>query len=261
MIQRQWQISFTGFCQLEQDRQDMHKNTSICAVLITMALLVTGCSTSGEKVGVPTPETDQTALSVEHIIAPGDRLSDIALKYTGEVGQWQAIARFNRITDPRTLRIGDVITIPGSMMTGTSADQESANNNAASSQADTNVSTAGTGTLGLKRDPSQTVDAEDVTVAPVTTNRTFELQPISASELDQQPNASTSAPQVRVVGTYYPKGVYQQPASYSRLMMRVAPGTVFELDQEVNDWYKVIIGQGYGYLRQIDGKIVPSEPN
>lgn len=230
----------------------MQKNTCLSIVLSFTVILSAGCATpliqtKADPVDAPAPS------EIRHIIAPGDRLSDIALKYTGKVGQWKAIAAYNNITDPRTLRIGDSVTIPSSMIPGHDKADNEAIDLPSNTGAGTNVAT---GALALQTTRDAEPDATDVKVAPVTSNRTFQLERMDESDIGNTQTEGVTPPRIKVIGTYYPKGVYQQPASYSRLMMRVAPGTVFELDREVNDWYKVITSEGIGYLRTIDGKLI-----
>ena len=84
----------------------------------------------------------------------------------------------------------------------------------------------------------------------------FELTPMTESSFSSQASTSSPLAKVQIVGSYYPKGIYQQPASYSELVMRAAPGAVFELEYLANNWYKIVTENGIGYLRQDDGKIV-----
>ena len=184
--------------------------------------------------------------AIEYTVRRGDRLGDIARDYTGEVGLWTRIAEHNDIEDPRTLREGTVLEIPASLVRG--ADVEGR--------------------------------ILPVHLSPVVVERRFELSPIAegagadVAPPSAPPPASPSAPaptstaaradppaprRVRVVGSYFPKGVYAQPANYSRLMMRVAPGTLFELEREVRDWYGVVTEEGIGYLREGDAELLSSE--
>ncbi|MGQ7845485.1 LysM peptidoglycan-binding domain-containing protein [Granulosicoccus sp. 3-233] len=233
----------------------MQKNSCLSIVVCFAASICAGCATPFAQQEASTLD-DSTPSEIRHIIAPGDRLSDIALKYTGKVSQWEAIAAYNDITDPRTLRIGDSITIPPSMIPRQDSIRDNATDLAINANASTNVKT---GSLALQRARDTEADAIDVKVVPVTTNRTFQMERLDESDIGTTQTQGVNPPRIKVIGTYYPKGVYQQPASYSRLMMRVAPGTVFELDREVNDWYKVITSEGTGYLRTIDGKLIVEE--
>jgi acyl transferase domain-containing protein len=45
-------------------------------------------------------------------VRPGDSLGRISAKMLGTAARWREIARLNRISDPRTLRVGQVIRIP-----------------------------------------------------------------------------------------------------------------------------------------------------
>ncbi len=47
-----------------------------------------------------------------HVVAPGDSLTKIALKYYGMGSLWGAIAKANGITDPSKLAVGQKLTIP-----------------------------------------------------------------------------------------------------------------------------------------------------
>lgn len=240
----------------------MRNNASLSIVLSMTVALAAGCATSGTDSRGAQSDDELPRLSggsITHTVAPGDRLSDIALKYTGRIGQWEAIADYNNITDPRTLRIGDTLTIPANMLPEEKRPVSNSVTTSTNRDALSGVTAATTGTLALQRarEVQATQDeASDVLIAPVNTNRSFDLNPIETSSLNASHDNNSSPPQIRVIGSYYPKGIYQQPASYSKLMMRVAPGTVFELDQEVNDWYKVVTDQGIGYIRMVDGTLI-----
>ncbi len=240
----------------------MRNNASLTIVLSMAVALAAGCATSGtDSKGIQ--DDDELARlagdNIKHTVAPGDRLSDISLKYTGEIGQWEAIAAYNNITDPRTLRIGDTLTIPASMIPARKRPATSSVTTSTNRGTSSGAAAATTGTLALQRTLEvQETQGEvgDVLIAPVNTNRTFDLTPIESTSLNASHDNNSSPPQIRVIGSYYPKGVYQQPASYSKLMMRVAPGTIFELEREVNDWYKVVTDQGVGYIRMVDGTLI-----
>lgn len=242
----------------------MRNNASLSIVLYVAVALATGCATSGTGTKGTLDDDNLPGLlvnNISHIVAPGDRLSDIALKYTGQIDQWEAIAAYNNITDPRTLRIGDNLTIPASMIPAQKSLAASSTTpiREMSNTSQSGVTAATSGTLALQRTREVRniqKSTGDVLIAPVNTNRTFDLNPIEASNLSTSRNNKSQAPQIRVIGSYYPKGIYQQPASYSKLMMRVAPGTIFELEREVNDWYKVVTDQGVGYIRMVDGTLI-----
>lgn len=241
---------------MKHDWEIMQKSTCLSIVLSFATLLAAGCATPLAQTKADTASTTTATSEVRHIIAPGDRLSDIALKYTGKVSQWKAIAAYNNITDPRTLRIGDAVTIPPTMLVDRSKVDSESLDLAGNSGASANVAT---GTMALQRTRDAEPDAKDVQVAPVTSNRSFQLERMDESDIGKTKTKGVNPPRIKVVGTYYPKGVYQQPASYSKLMMRVAPGTVFELDREVNDWYKVNTSQGTGYLRAVDARLIEDD--
>jgi nucleoid-associated protein YgaU len=45
-------------------------------------------------------------------VVRGDTLAAIAKRYYGDPNRWRQIAAANHVTDPATLRIGVVLTIP-----------------------------------------------------------------------------------------------------------------------------------------------------
>ena len=112
-----------------------------------------------------------------------------------------------------------------------------------------------TNTLAIKRSSSQ--GSSNVELDSVNVNRTFHLRAITESEFDAPtPRTMPAASKVQIVGSYYPKGIYREPANYSSLMMRAAPGEVFEVEYLANNWYKIMTNDGIGFLRADDGKVV-----
>jgi hypothetical protein len=94
-----------------------------------------------------------------------------------------------------------------------------------------------------------------VVVTPVYTNRHFDLRPLSHGGITQL----TEQRQVKILGTYYPKGIYSQPDPASRVLMRLAPGTLLELERQFDSWYRVATVEGTGYLRADDGRVQHSQ--
>lgn len=230
------------------------------ATLVMILALLQSCATAPIDTVSPAPATQlkMDSADILHRVRPHERLGDIALTYTGNATNWEEIARQNGISNPRHLRVGAIIIVPGSLVL--EQDTQNVTNTATKKDlqlvADSrpNATMTSTNTLAVKRSTAQS--ATEVVVESVKNNRTFELNPIREPGLTDQTLSKMPILKVRVVGTYYPKGIYQQPASYSTLLMRAAPGTLFELEHLANDWYKIITGNGIGYLRKDDGKIV-----
>jgi hypothetical protein len=202
-------------------------NTKLKIVFIATALAaLQGCASAPiEPEAVPeavASSSQSGSGEVIHRVRPHERLGDIAIKYTGNATNWENIARYNGISNPTRLRVGTMIAIPNS--------------------------------LAVKRSARQKTN--DVVLEPVKTNRAFQLSPIKESELVRRAQKKAAAVKVQVVGTYYPKGIYRQPANYSTLVMRAAPGTLFDVEYLANDWYKIVTKNGIGYLREDDGKVV-----
>ncbi|MFK7893821.1 MAG: LysM peptidoglycan-binding domain-containing protein [Granulosicoccus sp.] len=245
----------------------MKKTTKIYhwASICLAALVIQGCATLDPSGKGTANSVDR---SVMYTVKSGESLSVIAQNITGSASHWEAIAEHNAITDPRALKAGDTLEIPGDLMAQvydisaatTLGDIQGTHSVAQASKPSLNTLTpALSTTMGVQRAndgnnwPAQTVQLHAVSV-----NRSFNLVPYDANSNDRPVSARyvSEPPAVRVIGTYFPKGIYEEPANYSRLMMRVTPGTVFELDSKVNDWYKIVTEQGTGYVRAADAEIV-----
>ncbi len=226
---------------------------SICALI---ALAATGCATTNPTTSAP--EAAHVAPeSYTYQVKPGDRLSDIALSITGNIADWKSIASFNGIDDPRSLAAGDTLVIPNDLLPESLSHKAKTHDSVAQVAANTRspLSVPTGNSVSVAR--TTKVSNEQIAVFPVSVNRSFNLQPIVKRSDKQGISASNSQydslpPTVTVLGTYYPIGVYAEPANYSQLVKRVAPGTQFQLHSEVNDWYKIVTEDGYGYIRQSD---------
>ena len=204
-------------------------------------------------------------VKVQYQVKAGDSLSDIALKVTGDMRNWRKLAAYNKISNPKTLNVGQIIGIPSELLDGIL----STDNRVADARATQTITNAGkpltrlpvtTGSGVSIARPTAALDqgSADVAIFPVSINRSFDLVPFDpvSGEGRGALRYGSQAPQIRVLGTYYPKGVYTQPVTYATLLSRVSPGTVFELEGVVNDWYKVITDNGIGYIRQSDSTLL-----
>ncbi len=219
-------------------------------ILTAMVAMLSACGSNGQRPSNSASNTVPVAPSMEvivHTVKSGDRLSDIAKLYTGTAENWRKIAAFNEIRNPRRLRVGAVIEIPMSMSPSYVDNRAGSNSNLLPTTLNTATATA---TSAQKETEP---DIATVVIKPVNDNRNFELKPLPT---DQSQRGSIASAYIKIVGSYYPKGVYSQPAPYSTLLLRVAPGTLFEFDRKVNDWYKVNTDKGAGYIRAIDGLII-----
>ena len=278
----------------------MTRKSSNTAISIAMLLAfgLTGCATIGvDEHVIPAADPLAERADLTYQVKDGDQLSGIALRLTGAISNWQAIATRNGISNPRTLAVGQVLIIPSELLldvnslpddsvSSTTQNLDTAKAQSLQSTApdsktatavtgsDTAVNSTGTravspppvttghgvsvlrGLTALERNSAE--DSADITLSAVNINRTFDLHPIEYP-LATDPNDlryDSTAPLIKVTGTYYPKGVYENPANYSRLIGRAAPGSLFQLDNEINDWYKIITDQGIGYIRRSDSTLV-----
>jgi len=86
-----------------------------CGILLTaiaaaLSLSIAGCASSPPPRPASIPAPVVAREPVIHTVVPGDTLFRIAHKYGVSVGQLMAT---NGISDPRGLRVGQVLTIPG----------------------------------------------------------------------------------------------------------------------------------------------------
>lgn len=247
-----------------------NKTSSIALILIGMlTLILQGCATSGNNGSPLEPSGNDLPEDLQYTVKKGDLLGDISLTITGKMSSWKEIAAYNEITDPRTLKIGTVLLVPASLLPATQSraieaeltEQRSPKSQsiAAASNSSTGGSITATNALAVVQGGVTPENSQaDVVIQPVTINRSFELNPIEEADLNTvaRSEKGLNTPQIKVIGTYFPKGIYKEPASYSTLMMRVAPGTLFQLERQVNDWFKIVTADGIGYLRASDGVIV-----
>jgi len=229
-----------------------HKIVKNLLLAVPISILLASCGGTPDR-GVPagpneTPYTvteDYNLGVISYTVQPGDRLGSIAQEFTGRSSNWRKIAEFNSISNPRNLQAGMILDIPADLVPNSKSNRATANAN----------QTPGAQTSALAVRSGNVVDAP-VLVTPINTNRDFQLNPIDPNAAPTTPNYASTGTQVKVIGSYYPKGIYTEPAAYSKLIMRVSPGTVFVLDSQINDWYKIEMESGVGYIRTSDAAIV-----
>jgi uncharacterized protein (TIGR02594 family) len=90
------------------------------ALRVGQVLRIPGeASGAGPAPGQPAAPTSEAPapppqpVTVEYRVRAGDTLGEIAERLLGSRERWQEIARANGITDPRTLRVGQVLRVPG----------------------------------------------------------------------------------------------------------------------------------------------------
>jgi hypothetical protein len=228
------------------------------ATLASVLVLLQGCATVPMDTEVAASSAQSGGGEILHRIRPHERLGDIALHYTGNATNWERIAKYNGISNTGNLRVGAMIAIPNSLLLpqdpqaqATAAKKKDLQLVAASRP---NATTTTTNTLAVKR--STLENSSDDVLVPMVANRAFKLKPANETKSISQTQSKRPEVKVQIVGTYYPKGIYRQPANYSTLVMRAAPGTLFDVEHLANDWYKIVTKNGAGYIRADDGKIV-----
>ena len=266
----------------------------LVAALAT-GLALGACSTLGgdEPRGTASAEAAEELRVVRYRVEPGDRLAAIALEFTGDSALWRTIADLNGIDDPRRLAAGRILEIPvalipaadrearlaASVPTDPAEGPDARDGAAGGGRPDADAGNAATRLAEMRRravpgapaatgdgrsratvpvptgtaaDGSVRIATVPVVVSPVRSREAFELSPLDGTESV----AASGSRFVKVVGSYTPKGVYEEPAGQSRVLMRITPGTVLPLERTVDGWYRVLTSAGPGYLRDGDAQIV-----
>jgi len=175
----------------------------ILSAVVVSAATLSACGSNPQRVA-PGDSQAMVASDVYYTVERGDQLAKISESITGDSGNWQQIAEANGISDPRKMRVGQQLLIPGYLL------------------------------------PTDTTDTV-ITQVPTA---------VAVQSVDAAPS---------VVGSYFPKVIYQAPQLNAKLLMRVAPGTTFPLEKLDNGWYRVSTDQGVGFLRVEDGEPVNTE--
>lgn len=237
-----------------------NNNNIILLSIIPLNLLLVACGSTPERSSTQQPliddvpyqvTEDYTSGVISYTIQRGDRLADIALEFTGLSSNWREIANYNNIANPRSLSVGAVLDIPTHLIPGY---QRPTPAPIIQAQPVLTAPVAQTSSLGVRR--NQPTNVAPVVVTPINTNRNFDLNPIDSSTQTQSRSYAGGGAQVKVSGSYYPKSVYAGPDYASKMIQRVSPGTLFVLESQVNEWYKIQTNAGTGYIRTSDAAIV-----
>ncbi len=112
----------------------------------------------------------EPAAQVIHTVARGDTLSAIAQRYLGDSNKWRVIAEANGITDPRTLKVGQPLVIPGASPSAPQQDPTDATGNGTGTGSGESPTDNGTGTgNGTGGTGTGTNDTQGQTPSPDTT--------------------------------------------------------------------------------------------
>ena len=220
------------------------------ALIITLAIQVTGCALTQKS------ESEEVVIEgpVYYTVEQDDRLSDIAYALTGSIDNWVVIAEYNDVKDARKIRTGDVLEIPVDLIHASRSNQQSdsgvlAINTVGSNQAlSTNSGRLVKSIASIKKrltkspntpDKLSNVDGDvEVVLRPVDINRKFQLNETNIDFVPDSAAVETNA-KIRIVGTYFPKGIYAQPLESAKLISRVAPGVIFDLDASLDGWFRL----------------------
>ncbi len=89
----------------------MDKRVTVPLALLLVAL-VNGCAVQPADPADPATEFGNQFGTLRYEIKPGDNLVLIAADITHERENWRRIADFNRIDNPASIKVGQVIYIP-----------------------------------------------------------------------------------------------------------------------------------------------------
>ena len=251
--------------------QSIRKLAMITALLLTAA----GCSGTGGR------ENDNqlrstTPMNILYEVRRGDSLAKIAERMTGSGDNWQEIALINDIAEPKALQIGKVLTIPAYLVPNVGQQQLQAETQPIEpeprkAEIPEPVESPPPLIVVEREKPAKPakdwifqpsslpgVSTVDVVLYKANANRSFKITRTSEEAGDSSRRVSNRirGQQIRVIGSYYPKGVYVQPSLGADLLMRVAPGTLLELEQSFGEWLQIRTKKGSGYIRANDAEVL-----
>lgn len=220
----------------------MTKFSPACSYTISLAvaLLAGACTTlsSPEEHEVPQETKQETSKANPpqdrlHEVAVGDTLSGIALQITGDARNWKTIADLNNITDPNTIRKGQVIVIPHSLIPTQASLPVAHSRPESSSEKSPDEPVPASETLAQDGESSQTRDRSG-------------RAPLPDPEKPRQQEETGGWLIIR--GTNFPREINTGPDSSSDILMQAWPGTRMQYIDRTDGWFKVITDKGQGYL-------------
>lgn len=264
-------------------------------MLLLVTTLVSCANTPGGNSRDTAALQNPAGTDIWYLVKPGDYLTQISIDLTGSRDHWRSIARINDLKNPNQLRIGMRLRIPGELLLARAETRIQQPPVLEGQQRSVQPQQAVLATRSTRHSqPSSTreplvfqpsslpgVKTASVRMIKVPLQTEFDIQPLGRNSLNNPRSADESrvssavstgirpqmrptppaapgkVPQmVRVIGSYYPKGIYAQPFSYSPLLMRVAPGTTMRLQRTLGDWLQVETDNGLGFLRQSDAELL-----
>ncbi len=223
-------------------------------VVIIFALFVSACSSLTRPESDKGSETSRqqaplkTSLPKDRLyeVGEGDTLSEIALKNTGDALNWRKIAELNNISNPNTIRKGQIIIIPHALMpTVTSppaADLKSEPDSSDEKPLDTQANKGEPQAQDIE--PSRAEDQAQAALAPL-------------PDLKKPAQQEKVGGWLIIRGTYYPREINIGPDSSSDILTQAWPGTRMQFVDRADGWYKVITDKGHGFLNPAYATVYP----
>ncbi len=193
----------------------------------------------------------QQPIDLAYTVEAGDILYHIAKKTTNNGDNWQAIAEYNNIDNPRRIKINQVLLIPGYLLP--TPENVNVHQNV---DKGVEVATVSAEVITPKveiDEIKQVTDTESISSLPTDINHN--------DEFSQPPkfNEDAFTGWIMIKGSYYPKAIYTKPNYTEGLLTRVLPGTTLRhIDSEAG-WLQVETDRGLGYVHMSDAKIISSE--
>lgn len=221
----------------------------VCALALSACATKTDTALSPEG-ALQKPTGYTHAADFYYTVEYGNTLTNIALRFTGNEDNWIAIANANGVTDPNKLRVGQQIMVPGHLLPPTvkKAHATSIPTSIAVRSLDQNTVWS---TPNVIDDIGP--DAANVELKKANPNKRFVLRPLG-SDINSAAADPVGNEYITIIGSYFPKVVYQSPQPDAKLLMRVTPGATFPLEKLDDGWYQISTDKGPGYLRLQDGK-------
>lgn len=248
------------------NKPSIKENRAIAALIVYVGLL-TACSTTAPGKGqieiaapVQTVAVSVSAPDVYYTVERGDQLAEIAESVTGDVNNWPAIAEANGISDPRKMRVGQQLFVPGHLLPSVMRDEVAPTNHDIANSIPTAVAMR---SIERKSIPTEAtldtgsvsgLEEAEVVVTTANPNKRFVLTPLGEGANSEEATKLTGSEYIKIIGSYFPKVVYRSPELDAKQLMRVAPGSTFPLEKLDNGWYRISTDKGIGYLRTVDGE-------
>jgi len=216
----------------------------------------------------PPPAESKTGETETYTVSRGDTLAAISKQFYGSSVYWRYIAEYNNISDPRSLRVGQILEIPDKIGYPTSTKVRSDNSGVKTHKSRStgkNTKQTQKKTPANKPTPVPLPDSsKDNTVEPIENTSLFDLSdketPVKSSDVESTNNTveeaePTSVPQPSAfegsVKTTKQTPLLSKPSALDAdELLTIPTGTVLQYEKFARGYYKVIFENQSGYIHR-----------